>query len=275
MRAREYIPEKIWIYDYSLFCRCGSILLAWIAFSWDGGLCMQRYPTCLPVNIQCMPESLPKSLFSLLPYSVQNSLKRSYNAVMRDKIIAKWKKAGSPVPPPHAVKQAAIAEYALRSGYEILVETGTFRGEMILSHLHTFRRIYSIELSTQLWKNAVRRFRNHKHVILLQGDSADQIGPVVAQLDKPAIFWLDGHYSGGITARGVKISPILQEINTILAQKEFNHILLIDDARLFTGKGYPTIDELTEYVRSKDPRYAMENRDDIVRFTIQERSFTG
>jgi hypothetical protein len=209
-----------------------------------------------------------KTAFSVLPYPVQNRLKRYYNTLMRDRIIEKWKRAGSPVPPPHAVKQAAIEHYHKLSKYETLVETGTYRGEMIPAHLTTFKRIYSIELSEMLWKKAVHRFKNHNHVMLFKGDSSTEIEKVVAQLDKPAIFWLDGHYSGGVTAKGSKISPILKETETILAQSQFNHILLIDDARCFKGKGYPTVDQLQKHVLSKNPRYTMENRDDILRFMI-------
>jgi hypothetical protein len=60
---------------------------------------------------------------------------------------------------------------------------------------------------------------------------------------------LDGHYSEAVTGKGNKNSPIFSNIN-------YNHILLIDDAKFFIGKGdYRTIEDLTEYIKSKDERY--------------------
>jgi hypothetical protein len=86
-------------------------------------------------------------------------------------------------------------------------------------------------------------------------------------INEPAIFWLDGHYSAGITAKGDKECPIFEELNAILNKNEFNHILLIDDARCFIGEGdYPTIEELTNYVKTKDKSYQVVVEHDIIRF---------
>jgi len=58
-------------------------------------------------------------------------------------------------------------------------------------------------------------------------------------------------------------------LDSIFNSKEFNHILLIDDARCFIGEGdYPTIDQLTEYVRSKNENYKVEVKNDIIRYVI-------
>jgi len=60
---------------------------------------------------------------------------------------------------------------------------------------------------------------------------------------------LDAHYSGANTAKGEKFSPIMEEIGPILNHCERDHIILIDDAREFTGKdGYPDIVEFTKDV---------------------------
>ncbi len=78
---------------------------------------------------------------------------------------------------------------------------------------------------------------------------------------------MDGHYSAGTTAKGEKDCPIFEELNAILDSKNFNHILLIDDARCFIGKGdYPTIDQLTEYIKSKNEDYKVEVKHDIIRY---------
>ena len=47
------------------------------------------------------------------------------------KEIAKWEKGGKPLPPPHAVKQQTLQHYSERFGLKILVETGTYHGDMV------------------------------------------------------------------------------------------------------------------------------------------------
>ena len=53
------------------------------------------------------------------------------------------------------------------------------------------------------------------HVTIFQGDSATVLPKLLATIQEPCLFWLDGHYSGGITALGKSITPILDELQTI------------------------------------------------------------
>jgi hypothetical protein len=59
---------------------------------------------------------------------------------------------------------------------------------------------------------------------------------IVGQLHCPSLFWLDGHYSGGVTARGGLGAPVVRELVASFASKR-RRILLFDDARLFDGGG--------------------------------------
>ena len=69
------------------------------------------------------------------------------------------------------------------------------------------------------------------------------------RISEPCLFWLDAHYSGANTAKGDKFSPIMEEVLPILDHKVRNHVILIDDAREFTGKdGYPEIVKFTQEV---------------------------
>lgn len=80
---------------------------------------------------------------------------------------------------------------------------------------------------------------------------------IVNELKEPAIFWLDGHYSGGVTAKGDKFCPIYEELEAIL-DSNFNHIIIIDDLRSFVGQDdYPTISELREFVSVRKSHYEM------------------
>jgi hypothetical protein len=161
-----------------------------------------------------------------------------------------------------------VEEYQKKYGCRILVETGTYRGDMIYAEKNHFDQIFSIELDELLFKKAVQKFKKYPHITILQGDSGVVLREVVSKLDEPALFWLDAHYSGGITAMGDKECPIFEELRNIFASK-YHHIILIDDARCFNGtRDYPTIAELTEYVEKTIPGYTVEVKDDFIRLTF-------
>jgi hypothetical protein len=167
--------------------------------------------------------------------------------------IARWKLAGSPLPPPHAWKVKMLRELAHRHGTRVLVETGTFMGDMIEAQRGEFDRLVSIELAPELHRKAVARFAGDPRIEILQGDSGRLIGDLVAQLKQPALFWLDGHYSGGETARGDADTPIVAELEAVL-RSGVHHVVLVDDARCFNGSGgYPTVDALRALVEKLKP----------------------
>ncbi|NQV02635.1 MAG: hypothetical protein HQ542_08325 [Bacteroidia bacterium] len=202
-------------------------------------------------------------------YCIRHILKAVANRTFRRSIIRRWERAGKPAPTPHLVKQAVVEDYKAISGYNILVETGTFLGDMVDAQKNNFNRIYSIELSEKYWLVAKKRFKRQHHITLIYGDSGKVLNEIAKELTEPAIFWLDGHFQGGQYAKGVKDSPVLEEIDAIFNNRRFNHIILVDDARFFKGRGdYPTIEELTAYIKGKEKKYEVDVRDDIIRYTI-------
>jgi hypothetical protein len=169
----------------------------------------------------------------------------------------------------HIIKQNTIREYQQKFGYRILVETGTFFGDMVEAQKKRFDKIISIELGVYLFERALKRFNKDNNVTIIQGDSGKVLPKILKDINEPVIFWLDGHYSGGITKKGDKNCPIFEELDAIFNGKKFNHVLLIDDARCFTGvDGFPSLAELTRYVKSKSRNYQIEIKDDILRCTI-------
>ncbi len=184
-------------------------------------------------------------------------------------LILEWQKRGSPLPPPHLVKRRTIKKYQKKYRYETFVETGTYLGQMVEAQKKRFKKIISIELGEELYKNASEKFKNDNHIKIYLGDSSRVLQKIISELDNPAIFWLDGHYSGGITAKGDLMCPILSELDAILSTNNFKHILLIDDARLFTGRNdYPTIEELIDHIKHKNTLYEVEIQHDIIRCVI-------
>jgi hypothetical protein len=179
-----------------------------------------------------------------------------------------WLRNGSPVPPPHLVKQRAIKEYAAKYRPSIFIETGTYMGDMVDAFLTEFEVIYSIELDRQLCNDARVRFRKHPHVNILLGDSGQVLTELLPRIGGGALFWLDGHYSGGITAKGAVATPILSELREIFSHKHAReHIILIDDARMFNGHGdYPTLAAIEHLARDSGfTNFSVA--DDIIRLT--------
>lgn len=207
-----------------------------------------------------------KILSIVLPREAKNYVRCRQNLWFRTLVVWHWKRKGCPVPPPHQVKQMVIEEYQKRYGCSVLVETGTYLGDMVEAQENNFKRIISMELDQHLYERARRKFRKKSHITIYQGDSSKVLPQILPTITENAIFWLDGHYSAGFTAKGDKETPIYEELEAIFQDGTHDHILLIDDARLFTGKkDYPTVKELSDFIRGKNKDYNIEVKDDIIR----------
>lgn len=204
---------------------------------------------------------------------IKNILKKTwiYDIILKNrakKSLTKWVKAGKPVPPPQAYKQKIIKEYATKYNISTLIETGTYQGETIRNVRNSFKIIYSIELDKVLYQNAKNSFKQFKDITIVNGDSGEKIFEIINKIDVPCLFWLDGHYSEGITSKGDLNTPILQELNHILNHHIKNHIILIDDARCFIGKNdYPSIENLKKFITEKNPDLNIKIKHDIIRIT--------
>ncbi len=157
-----------------------------------------------------------------------------------------------------------LREFADRFGCRILIETGTFKGDMIAAQLDYFEELHTIELAEHLYHDAVKRFSDHSKVHLHYGDSSQVLPKILSKIQEPCVFWLDGHASGGETARGTQLTPILNELDAILAHPIKTHAILIDDAREFgTGKGYPNLKQVQK--KTEGTYSCFEVKEDIIR----------
>src|SRR3989344_3500165 len=132
--------------------------------------------------------------------------------------------------------ESSIFEYKNRFNPKIFIETGTYHGNMVNAMKDRIEKIYSIELGDELYEAAKKR-----HIEIIHGDSGKELSRLLGRISEPALFWLDAHYSGGITARGSIDTPIERELQVIMQHPIKEHVILIDDARHFTGtNNYPT-----------------------------------
>jgi hypothetical protein len=166
--------------------------------------------------------------------------------------------------PPEWVKHDYIRGWARHTGYEVFVETGTYRCTTTMAVADAFRDVYSIELDRTLYEEAVARMRRYENVQLFNGDSAIVINDILPRLSEPAIFWLDAHWCGGVTGKSLKDPPIRNELEAIFAHPVKEHVILVDDARSFTGyANYPTIKQVIRHVHEKS-RYQLRVFHDII-----------
>jgi hypothetical protein len=162
-------------------------------------------------------------------------------------------------------KREEIRKWQRMTGHGLFVETGTFLGETTLAMATVFDRCWTVEIDRALYEQAAARFSGHTNIAALHGDSQALMPQILKEIDAPAIFWLDGHYSRANTGRGTTDTPIVSELTRIFEHPITQHVILIDDARDFLGvNGYPTIKALHRFVRSRSP-YRMRISNDIIR----------
>jgi hypothetical protein len=209
-----------------------------------------------------------RKLLSILPVNLQ---KQFYNQFFT-KEHEEWEEKGRQPPVSNLLKQEVLREFQKKYAIKTLVETGTYLGDTLFALSDDFDKLYSIELSTHFFDLARKRFKKVPHIHLLQGDSGIVLKALVPKLDGPAIFWLDGHYSGGLTAKGEKECPVFEELASIFSSP-FEHMIFIDDARLFIGKNdYPTIEQMRNYVKLNKPSYDFSVVNDCLRLLPANRT---
>lgn len=206
---------------------------------------------------------------SKLPVQARNNL-QIYRTVAgwnrcEKQFASMRKKDANSIPVPHIIKQNIIKEYSKRFNIKVFIETGTFLGIMINSMKNEFEKLISIELSEPLYDRAKKLFKANSNIEILIGNSADVLPIAIRDIDQPCIFWLDGHYSGGITAIANLETPIIRELTTIFNHPVKDHVILIDDAHLFIGqRDYPTIEELKSLLDKHMIHYHFEIKEDII-----------
>lgn len=146
------------------------------------------------------------------------------------------------------------------------IETGTFRGASSLEAANLFQDVHTIELSKELLIENKKRFENYENVHLYQGDSAEVLPRIVPKILGKKLFFLDGHFMGGISALGSEVTPILTELDSLRYADDIkNCVVIIDDLRLFKtqkmkggffgDKNYPYISDLVAKIYQINQNY--------------------
>lgn len=174
-------------------------------------------------------------------------------------------KNGFRLPLPPVMKTAILRWWLRECGCKYLVETGTFLGDTCWAFRNECEKLFTIEINPQLAQLARSRFRGFSNVRVLEGDSAELLKTILPQLQAKTLFWLDGHFSGGITGKGTCECPLYDELQSIMTMCPQSWVILIDDARCFdSDPAYPKMKEMAEFIKSFCPDCTIETANDIV-----------
>ena len=177
--------------------------------------------------------------------------------------IADWKKRGFLENSPQLVKENVFLKYGIKNA--AWIETGTYLGTTTNYLSNLFPHVYSIEPEPMLYASACKRFEG-KNVTLFNEVSENVFPSLLPKLTGNINFWLDGHYSAGITFKGVKDCPVEDELSAI--ENNFSNFdklsILIDDVRCFLPSNvdytdYPSIDYLVDWARRMNLCWSIEH----------------
>ncbi len=152
----------------------------------------------------------------------------------------------------------------------VYVETGCSSGDGILKAAEAGCRVFmGIEPNTEVYQACVRKTK-HLDFQLFEGTSERFINNVMAKLNmlnERAIFFLDAHKVG--CCKG-ETYPLKYELATIKKARRKDHVVMIDDVRLFGGELPDSRDEVEAMLWKINKNYtiALEdsdtNKDDVL-----------
>ena len=170
----------------------------------------------------------------------------------------------APLPP--LLKRSFLRDIARDKKARVFVETGTYLGDTTWWFRNDFERLYTIEVDPFLNDQAKSRYARMHHIEALLGDSSNVLVGVVPSIESKALYWLDGHYSAGITGSGESHCPVMAELAAIYGCARAPFVIVIDDARCFgTDPAYPAVSAVRECIAShSEGRDAVTIENDMI-----------
>lgn len=145
----------------------------------------------------------------------------------------------------------------------IYVETGCSAGDGILKAAEAgAKKLFGIEPNTEVHSACLRK-TEHLDFIFYDGTSERFINNVMVEIDRlneRAIFFLDAHKVG--CCKG-ETYPLKYELASIKKARRKDHIVMIDDVRLFGGELPDTREEVEDMLLKINKNYTItcENSD--------------
>lgn len=148
--------------------------------------------------------------------------------------------------------------------YKTFVESGSYKGDTIMTLLNYFNNLYTIELNKELYDEVRKRFSHLDKVKVLNGDSKVIFLNLLPKLPDYTIFYLDAHWSGDRNVnwkdslwKGYECDtsyvgdhptaenqvPLGEELKSIVSDYSGNAIILIDDIEVIGTKDLKFVGE--------------------------------
>lgn len=164
---------------------------------------------------------------------------------LADRWQGKWE-GWDPAPP--AVKRLEIMNEIKTHSIKNFVETGTYLGMTTSLVAPYVEKVWTIEVSERLHGLNKQVYADVKNIEFLLGGSENVLPEIVPTIKGNTLYWLDGHFSAGITGMTDIETPIMKEIDIIAKHNHSGRcVLLVDDIRCFDGThDYPTLEALKQ-----------------------------
>lgn len=185
-----------------------------------------------------------------------NVLRRSLHQARQGKFWLQWSLGGFGPNLPAKAKLAVLNRYSIPDA--VWIESGTYFGDTTFALARKGKTVHTIEASPSLVEQAKTRFRRMPQITVHAGDSGEIMETLLGALDGNSLnFWLDGHFSGGMTFKGVEETPIRRELEIIserLATLD-QVAVFVDDFRCFPTQeqeqsDYPSREFLIDWASS-------------------------
>jgi hypothetical protein len=148
---------------------------------------------------------------------------------------------------PHSyTKFCQIKSWQKITNASVFIETGTFLGVTTKRCATIFDKLHTIELDKNLAEQATKFLSIHKNIEVIQGNALEVLPNLLEREEiNNALVFLDGHFSGGITACGDLPEPASEELKILAKHKNKIKCIIIDDFRSFGNEpGFPKKSEL-------------------------------
>lgn len=155
------------------------------------------------------------------------------------------------------------------------VETGTFHGDTLIAMAPLFEKLYSVELSKELWEESSKRLKEFKHVSISLDDSPQFIQKLQPSLKNDSVlYWLDAHWCVSDNTAGEDSQcPLVKEIQAI-GKLNTSSAIVIDDARLFLApppepheiSDWPLFEEVNNALRMLSTEHEITIVNDTIAF---------
>jgi hypothetical protein len=159
-------------------------------------------------------------------------------------------------PMPHFAKLNALKRVFIPGAP--VIETGTYQGDSARYFARQGFPVHTIEVSSELGAMAFPGLRA-LGVNCHQGDSATMLPEIMDKLTAQGVrgvnFWLDGHWSDGVTSTApTHETPITQELDAVTERlSRFDRLCVaVDDLRCFgNDPEYPPKTYLVDWARER------------------------